>query len=225
MMTILVVDDDSNIRRFISKHLEENGFTVRQAADGKEALTQLESNRCDLAVVDVMMPHMDGFELTKEIRKVYDLPIILLTAKDQMEDKATGFRAGTDDYVVKPFEIKELLFRIQALLRRYDKQSEAILRIGDTMINQKSYEVEVNGRTFLLPLKEFELLAFLASNPNRTFTRSHLIEAIWGIDYEGDERTVDVHIKRLRTRVIQHSKDLTIKTVRGVGYQLEETKA
>ena len=177
---------------------------------------------CDLAVVDVMMPFMDGYTLTKEIRKQHDIPVLLLTAKNQIEDKEQGFQAGTDDYLVKPFEPKELVFRIKALLRRYDHQvDESILRIGSTTINKKSYEVQIRNRTLLLPLKEFELLYYLVSNQRQVFSREHLIEQIWGMDYEGDERTVDVHIKRLRERFSKLTDDFQIKTVRGVGYLLE----
>jgi DNA-binding response OmpR family regulator len=148
--------------------------------------------------------------------------VILLTAKSEIEDKEQGFQAGTDDYLVKPFEPKELTFRIKALLRRYDhQQDESLLQIGTTMINKKSYEVQVGKRTLLLPLKEFELLTYLISNPKLVFSREHLIEQIWGLDYEGDARTVDVHIKRLRERFSKLTNDFQIKTVRGVGYLLE----
>jgi DNA-binding response OmpR family regulator len=172
--------------------------------------------------VDVMMPFMDGYALTKEIRNNYDIPVVLLTAKNQIEDKEKGFQSGTDDYLVKPFEPKELLFRIKALLRRYDKQQDqSIIRLGNIVINKKSYEVQIGDRTILLPLKEFDLLYFLISNPMQVFSRDTLIEHIWGLDYEGDERTVDVHIKRLRERFSKLTDDFQIKTVRGVGYLLE----
>jgi len=224
MTNILVVDDDIHILKLVSIHLSEEGYRVFQAKDGIEALQLLSTEMCDLAVVDVMMPFMDGYSLTKEIRKQYDIPVILLTAKNQIEDKEQGFQAGTDDYLVKPFEPKELSFRIKALLRRYDHESESdesIVRIGSTTINKKSYEVKLGDRTFLLPLKEFELLSYLFSNPMQVFTRDHLIEQIWGLEYEGDERTVDVHIKRIRERFSKITNDFQIKTVRGVGYSLE----
>ncbi|WP_226530608.1 response regulator transcription factor [Metabacillus niabensis] len=222
MTNILIVDDDSNILNLVNIHLSEQGYKVFQAKDGIEALKLLQQESFHLAVVDVMMPFLDGYELTKEIRKNYDIPVILLTAKDQIEDKEQGFQAGTDDYLVKPFEPKELSFRIKALLRRYEKDSdEDILRMGGTIINKKSYEVQIGNRTMILPLKEFELLYFLLSHPMRVFSRNHLIEQIWGIDYEGDERTVDVHIKRLRERFSKLTDDFHIKTVRGVGYLLE----
>lgn len=222
MKKILIVDDDINILQLVNIHLSEAGYRVFQAKDGTEALEVLSREACDLAVVDVMMPFIDGYTLTREIRKKYDIPVILLTAKNQIEDKEEGFRSGTDDYLVKPFEPKELTFRIEALLRRYNKQlDESIIHLGRTTINKNNYEVQIGDRTIILPLKEFELLYFLSSNPMQVFTRDHLIEQIWGIDYEGDERTVDVHIKRLRERFSKMTDDFQIKTIRGVGYLLE----
>jgi two-component system, OmpR family, response regulator len=225
MTTILIVDDDKNVRNFVRIYLSEQGYHVLEASDGTDALRVLEHERCDIAVVDVMMPYMDGFTLTKEIRGRYEIPIILLTAKNQIEDKEQGYAAGTDDYVVKPFEPKELHFRIQALLRRYNKEpDEPVVKIGRTIINKNSYEVQIEERTILLPLKEFELLFWLMSHPSQVFTRDQLIEQIWGMDYEGDDRTVDVHIKRLRERFAPLTDDFHIKTVRGVGYALEANK-
>lgn len=222
MATILLVDDDLNVLQLVRIHLTEKGYRVLEAKDGLEALDILKKETCDLAVVDIMMPYMDGYTLTKEIRNLYDIPIILLTAKSQIEDKEQGFQAGTDDYLVKPFDPKELSYRIKALLRRYDYQiDEEILYIGDATINKKSYEVQIGSRTLLLPLKEFELLYYLASNPKHVFSREHLIEQIWGLDFQGDDRTVDVHIKRLRERFSKLTNDFQIKTVRGVGYMLE----
>lgn len=222
MTNILIVDDDINILKLVNIHLSEQGYKVFKAKDGIEALEILNREICNLAVVDVMMPFMDGYTLTKEIRNQYNIPVILLTAKNQIEDKEQGFQAGTDDFLVKPFEPKELSFRIKALLRRYDnKPEESIVRIGRTTINPKSYEVQIGDQTILLPLKEFELLYFLMSKPMQVFSRDHLIEHIWGLDYEGDERTVDVHVKRLRERFSKLTNDFQIKTVRGVGYSLE----
>lgn len=222
MTNILIVDDDIHILKQVDVHLSAAGYKVYEAQDGIQALSILGNKKCDLAVVDVMMPYMDGYALTRKIRDVHDIPIILLTAKNQIEDKEKGFQSGTDDYVVKPFEPKELLFRIKALLRRYDKQpDESIIRVGHTTINKKSYEVQIGDRTIFLPLKEFELLYFFISNPMQVFSRGHLIEHIWGLDYEGDERTVDVHVKRLRERFSKLTDDFQIKTVRGIGYLLE----
>jgi len=222
MSNILIADDDINILQLLDIHLSEVGYNVFQAKDGTEALEILKKKACGLAVVDVMMPFMDGYSLTREIRKKYDMPVIILTAKDQIEDKELGYQSGTDDYLVKPFEPKELIFRIKAVLRRYDKQTESnVIRLGNTTINKNNYEVQIGDRTILLPLKEFELLYFLASNPMHVCSRDHLIEKIWGLDYDGDERTVDVHIKRLRKRFSALTDDFQIKTVRGVGYLLE----
>ncbi len=225
MTHILIVDDDKNILELLHYHLSEAGYQVSQAKDGIEALDILRLKRFDLAVVDVMMPFMDGYSLTKEIRENYDIPVILLTSKNQIEDKEQGYLSGTDDYLVKPFEARELLFRIKALLRRYDKhQDNSIISLGRTTVNKKTYEVYINDVTILLPLKEFELLYFFISNPMQAFTRDQLIQHIWGIDYEGDERTVDVHVKRLRERFSKLTDDFQIKTVRGVGYLLEGKK-
>lgn len=222
MQRILIVDDDTYILQLVHIQLEKEGFLVSEAKDGTEALALLKKTNFDLAVVDVMMPFMDGFQLTREIRRLYDIPIILLTAKGQIEDKEEGFLAGTDDYLVKPFEPRELSFRIHALLRRYSHEdANRTLRFGDTVIDLNSYEMTVGNKTLLLPLKEFELLTLLATYPQQVFTRSQLIEKIWGLDYEGDDRTVDVHIKRLRQRFSTYAASFSIKTVRGVGYCLE----
>ncbi|KMY54467.1 heme transporter CcmC [Bacillus sp. FJAT-27231] len=226
MTNIIIVDDDPSVLKLLDIHLHEEGYRVCQAKNGVEALEILKKKKCDLAVIDVMMPYMDGYTLTQEIRKQYDMPIILLTAKSQIEDKAHGFQSGTDDYLVKPFDPKELLFRIKALLRRYHPPlDESLVRLGKTTINKKSYEVQIGDRTIWLPLKEFELLFFLAANSMQVFSRDHLIEQIWGLDYEGDERTVDVHIKRLRERFSTLTDDFCIKTVRGVGYLLEAKRS
>ncbi|MDQ6599190.1 response regulator transcription factor [Bacillus salipaludis] len=221
MKTIIAADDDVNILNLIKGLLTKEGFKVVTAKNGGEALKVLETDLCDLAIVDIMMPVMDGYSLTREIRKHYDIPVILLTAKSQIEDKEKGFESGTDDYLVKPFEPRELIFRVNALLRRYGKTSEANISLGSLYINKKGYEVKINQKTYMLPLKEFELLSFLAEHQNQVFSRSHLIEKIWGLDFEGDERTVDVHIKRLRERFNTIEKDFSIKTIRGVGYSLE----
>lgn len=224
LKTILVADDDRHVRYLIKELLMKEGFHVIEAVNGEIALTLLQNHLCELAIVDIMMPVMDGYQLTEEIRKNYDIPIILLTAKSQIEDKEKGYLSGTDDYLVKPFEPKELLFRVNALLRRYGKVMEANIRIGSMTINKKCYEIELKGKTYILPLKEFELLYYLASQPNQVFSRSQLIEQIWGMDYDGDERTVDVHIKRLRERFSIASDDFSIKTIRGIGYSLEANK-
>lgn len=218
---ILVVDDDPHIRELLRFYFLQERYTVIEAADGEEASNLLETEQIHLAVVDVMMPKKNGWELCEEIRKYYDIPVILLTAKGEMEDKAKGFLSGTDDYVVKPFEPEELLFRVRALLRRYQMVSENVITMGNTVIDRNNYEVKVNEESFILPLKEFELLTQLASTPDRTYTRAQLLELVWGIDFEGDSRTIDVHIKRLRERFRNLTEDFQIITVRGLGYKLE----
>ncbi len=219
--SILIVDDEPEIRHFIKDFLLNEGFDVTEAENGQIALNVLDQKNIDLVIVDIMMPTMDGYELCEEIRRYYDIPVLMVTAKDQLQDKTKGFLAGTDDYVTKPFEPKELHFRIKALLRRFQKDKLEQLTVGHMVINRKSYEVEINGAILMLPLKEFELLAFLASQPSRTYSRDQLIEHVWGIDFEGDERTVDVHIKRLRERFKNKSTGIKINTVRSVGYKLE----
>lgn len=221
MKKILVVDDDKNLLNFIHIHLKNEGYSVIEAEDGRQALSKLKETPADLAVVDVMMPFMNGLSLTKEIRKIYDIPIIILTAKGEIDDKEEGFSAGTDDYLVKPFEPKELIFRIEALMRRYtEKSEESVIRVGEVLINPLNYSIEIGDKTFMLPLKEFELLYLLAKHPDQVFSREQLIDQIWGLDYEGDTRTVDVHIKRLRGRFKHMTHTFSIQTVRGVGYSL-----
>ncbi len=224
MIRILIADDDQHIRELLKHFLQKEGFSVYEAADGIEASTILLEQQIHLAIVDVMMPNKDGYQLCEEIRSDYDFPIILLTAKDQLIDKEKGFAVGTDDYVTKPFEPKELLFRIKALLRRFQMVNAEKIVLNQTIIDRKSYEVHANGKLLMLPMKEFELLAQLASFPDRIFTRDELIQLIWGTDFSGDDRTVDVHIKRLRERFSNQDGDFMIKTVRGVGYKLEVTK-
>ncbi|WP_338704755.1 response regulator transcription factor [Priestia aryabhattai] len=222
MIHILLADDDEHMRQLVRYYLQLEGYMVHEAKDGEEASGLLVKQHIHLAVVDIMMPHKDGYEVCEEIRSYYDFPIILLTAKDQLEDKEKGFLAGTDDYVTKPFEPKELIFRIKALLRRYEVVNEKMIVLNNTSIDRKSYEVHCSGRLFILPMKEFELLAQLANYPGRIFTREELIHLIWGADFNGDNRTIDVHVKRLRER-FGHTDDFVITTVRGVGYKLEVT--
>lgn len=220
MRSILAVDDDQSILNLLAIHLSRAGYRVIKAANGVEALDVIADDLPDLAIVDVMMPKMDGIELTKELR-LLDIPVLLLTAKGELADKEKGFLAGSDDYLVKPFEPKELLFRMQAILRRYDKTVDPLIHVGSLQINQQSYEVKIGNKTLILPLKEFELLSVLASRLNHVFTRDILIERVWGLDYEGDEQTVNVHVKRLREKLRALQADVAITTVRGVGYKLE----
>lgn len=218
---ILIVDDDKNILDLVRIHLTQAGYQVLKAENAVQARGVLEMEIPDLAVVDVMMPGMNGYELTKRIRDQLDIPVLLLTAKGELEDKEKGFLSGSDDYMVKPFEPKELLFRIAAILRRYDKPSETILRVGSMTINRKSYEVSVGQSILLMPLKEFEVLALLATRPNQVFERADIMEKIWGYDYDGDEQTLNTHIKRIRERLAKFATGVEIVTVRGVGYKLE----
>lgn len=218
---VLVVDDDPHIRELLHFYLRREGYDVLTAADGEEALEVLEKNPAHLAIVDIMMPNMDGYELCEKLRNVYDIPIMMLTAKGEITDKEKAFLAGTDDYIVKPFEPKEVLFRTKALLRRYNMVNQEIIQFGNTVINRKSYEVTSNGKVIELPLREFELLAQLGSFPGRTFTREQLIELVWGLDFIGSDRTIDVHIKRIRERFKGVDDAFSIQTVRGLGYKLE----
>ncbi len=221
MRKLLVADDDPNIRMLLKHVLTRKGYLVVEANDGLDAIHKLKDATVDLAIVDVMMPNMDGLDLCQYIRETYDIPIILLTARQQLSDKEQGYLRGTDDYVTKPFEPEELLFRIHALFRRYSIASDEKIRLNRLIIDRKNYEVTDGQQTLLLPVKEFELLAQLAQYPGRLFSRSELIELVWGIDYEGDERTVDVHIKRLRERFSDYQDDFLIRTVRGIGYKVE----
>lgn len=221
MLKILVVDDDPHILDLVSIQLTQAGYAVQKAVNGYEALELIEKEYPDLAVVDVMMPGMDGYTLTRKIRSLTDIPVLLLTAKGELEDKEKGFLSGSDDYMVKPFEPKELQFRVNAILRRYDKAVDAFIQAGPMHINRQSYEVSIGKKTLFLPLKEFDLLSLLASRPNHVFTRELLLERVWGYDYEGDEQTLNVHIKRIREKLGKLTDEIQIVTVRGVGYKLE----
>ncbi|ASS74044.1 DNA-binding response regulator [Tumebacillus algifaecis] len=224
-IAILIADDDPHIRKLVAFYLQKEGYQILQAEDGQAASLLLESERVHLAIVDVMMPGKDGLELCREIRDHYDIPVILLTAKGQVEDKERGFLSGTDDYLVKPFEPRELLLRIKALLRRYQVAAVQAITIGGTRIDRLSHEVHIGERVLLLPRREFELLFQLASHPDRVFTREQLLDLIWGAGYQGDSRTIDVHVKRLRERFADLPQDFVITTVRGIGYKLEVQSA
>ncbi|MGX4585630.1 response regulator transcription factor [Paenibacillus chitinolyticus] len=218
---LLIADDDAHIRELLQFIFKKENYLVSEAANGEEAAAMLEREQIHLAVIDVMMPGKNGLELCEEIRSYYDIPVILLTAKGELEDKEKGYLSGTDDYLVKPFEPKELLFRVKALLRRYQLVSSDVIALNRTVIDRKSYEIHMNGETYVIPLKEFELLAQLASQPGRIFTREQLLKLVWGADYEGGSRTIDVHIKRLRERFHEKTSDFVLTTVRGLGYKLE----
>lgn len=191
-----------------------------EAPDGQEALDILSHTKVDLAIVDVMMPRIDGIELTEDIRSYLDIPILMVTAKGESKDKVRGFNAGSDDYLVKPFDPVELILRVKSLLKRYNKSSSNMIQITGVTIDLGNLMVIADGQTIELKKKECELLFSLASSPGKIFTRTQLIDDIWGIDYEGDERTVDVHIKRLRER-LEPVPELVISTIRGLGYRLE----
>lgn len=221
MSNILVVDDDPNIRELVRVFLRDEGFDVAEAADGVEALAKLEALRADLVILDVMMPNMDGWELCRQLRAYYEMPLLMLTAKGETAQKIKGFQLGTDDYLVKPFEPLELVARVKALLKRYRIATSQTVQVGELRMDRKTYEVIVRGEGFTLPRKEFELLFKLASAPGRTFSRDQLIEDIWGYDFAGNERTLDVHINRLRERFPEGKHSFRISTIRGLGYRLE----
>lgn len=197
---------------------------VYRASDGVEALKLMEENGADLAIIDVMMPRMDGWELCRELRRSYDIPILMLTAKGETAQIVKGFELGTDDYLVKPFEPPVLIARVKALLKRYQISAAQSVTIGRLRMNRKTYEVSSELGSLTLPLKEFELLFKLASYPGQTLTRDRLIEEIWGYDYEGNERTLDVHVGRLRERFPREEYAFHIRTIRGLGYRLEVDK-
>ncbi|XRG78220.1 response regulator transcription factor [Rossellomorea sp. GAMAL-10_SWC] len=224
MASILIVDDDPHIRKLLNVLLRDEGFTVFEATNGIEAISVFEDNKIDMLIIDLMMPKMDGFELCREIRNECDLPIIMLTAKGETEQKVRGFKLGTDDYIVKPFEPVELVVRVKALLRRSKISSSKIVQIGSLVIDHGNYKVLNENEVINMPLKELELLFTLASSLGRTYSREQLIENIWGFDYAGDERTVDVHIKRLRERFPEKEFGFKISTVWGLGYRMELLK-
>ena len=217
---ILIVDDEEHIRELIRFYLDKEGFSVVQAASGEEALHLLENEYIDLAIVDIMMPVMDGFQLVEEMKEMKDIPVIMLTAKSQSADKLRGFSLGIDDYVTKPFDPDELLARVKTILKRYSINSQNIVTLHDVVFDGDKYEIRYKDQTIHLPLKQFELAFELAKNPNQIFTREQLIEKILGMDYDGFDRTVDVHIKRIREN-LGHLPGFKVVTVRGLGYKIE----
>ncbi len=222
---ILVVDDDRNICEIIRLYLEKEGFQVILAHDGKEALDLFREVTPSVVVLDIMMPKMDGFQVCREIRRVSTIPVIMLTAKGETFDKVLGLELGADDYMVKPFENKELVARIKAVLRRYEPKDSVDKEViySNIVINLTNYELKINGKAIDIPPKELELLYYLATNPNKVFTREQLLETVWGFDYFGDSRTVDVHVKRLREKleIAGENVNWQLKTVWGVGYKFE----
>ncbi len=221
MVRILVIDDDPYIRDLIGLYIEREGFELVEASNGQEAMDLLDKLQMDLIVLDIMMPEMDGWEFCESVKTVYDIPIIMVTAKGEPQQRVKGFELGSDDYLVKPFEPRELIYRIKALLRRYHINSSHFIQIDNVVIDRRTCGVQNGDRTLILPPKEFEVLFKLASSPGQIFTRDQLIEQIWGIDYQGDERTVDVHVKRVRDRMAKLEVAFKIATVRGLGYRLE----
>lgn len=219
---ILIVDDDENICEVIKMYLENAGYATKVCHDGKSAQEVFLDYKPDLALLDIMLPHIDGIDVLKWIRRDSETPVIMLTAKGETFDKVLGLELGADDYIVKPFEPKELIARVKAVLRRYnvDNTSKETLNFEDLVVDINSYNVLYNKEEIKMPPKEFELLYYLASNKNRVFTREQLLCEVWGYDYPGDSRTVDVHIKRLREK-LQGGPNWQIETVWGVGYKFE----
>ena len=224
-ISVLIVEDDPNIRELLQLYLEKDGYAVTLAADGGQGLAKFRAIKPNLVLLDVMMPVMDGWEVCKAIRAEGNTPVIMLTAKGETDDKVTGLKAGADDYVTKPFEMKELLARIEAVLRRSDCSGEDTksrrLVFDKLVIDMDAFELTVDGKKVDTPPKEMELLFYLASSPNRVYTRNQLLDEVWGFDYFGDSRTVDVHVKRLREKLEGVSDKWSVKTVWGVGYKFE----
>ena len=223
---ILIVDDDENIAELISLYLTKECFETKIVYDGESALLQLDTFRPNLILLDLMLPGIDGYQVCREIRKSNNVPIIMLSAKGETFDKVLGLELGADDYIIKPFETKELVARVKAVLRRYQMPAESApvgatvqcVEYPDLIINLSIYSVQYCGKTVEMPPKELELLYFLASSPNQVFTREQLLDHIWGYEYIGDTRTVDVHIKRIREKIKDHA-NWSIETVWGIGYK------
>lgn len=220
MFHILVVEDDTELRNLFCAVLNDNGYTTFSATDGENAFDILENTYIDLIISDIMMPKMDGIELTKALREVhYEMPILMITAKESAADKREGFRAGTDDYMVKPIDVNEMIWRVEALLRRSQIVNQRRAKIGNTEFNCDTLSVNYNGDSIELPQKEFSLLFKLAASPNRIFTRVQIMDEIWGVNSDADSHTLDVHISRLRDR-LKDNPDFEIVTVRGLGYKV-----
>ncbi|OCT13487.1 DNA-binding response regulator [Paenibacillus pectinilyticus] len=225
MPKVMIVDDDIHIRELIRLYLEDEGFEIIEMPNGAEAWEYAEFNPVDLYILDIMMPHMDGWELCVKLRQHGNTPILMITAKGEAPDRIKGFQLGTDDYLVKPFDPVELVLRVKALLKRYGVSTSQTIKLGEVILDRKSYQINYRDNPPLtLPMKEFELLYKLGSYPGQLFTRVNLIEDIWGFDYDGDERTVDVHVKRLRERFTSFESEFRIVTLRGLGYRLEVTR-
>lgn len=224
-VSVLIVEDDRNIQELLQMYLEKEGYAVTVAGDGGQGLAKFRAIRPDIVLLDVMMPVMDGWSVCKTIRAESQTPVIMLTAKGELDDKITGLKSGADDYITKPFEMKELLARIEAVLRRADRgdsdKKARRLVFDKLIIDMDAFELTVDGKKVDTPPKEMELLFYLASSPNRVYTRNQLLDEVWGFDYFGDSRTVDVHVKRLREKLEGVSDNWSLKTVWGVGYKFE----
>ena len=221
---ILVVDDDKNICELLRLYLVKEGFAVTLAYDGNAALTEFDKLHPDMVLLDVTMPGMDGWEVCRKIRQNNQTPIIMLTAKGEVYDRVLGLELGADDYVVKPFDAKEVIARIKAVLRRSapaEEKKEGVYEFDNLRLDMSSYELRVKGKIVDAPPKELELLACLCSHPNRVYTRDQLLDEVWGFEYYGDSRTIDVHVKRLREKLEGASEQWQLKTVWGVGYKFE----
>ncbi|MFQ8998404.1 response regulator transcription factor [Fournierella massiliensis] len=221
---ILIVDDDQNICELLRLYLAKEGYETLIAHDGEKALELFEQNKPNMVLLDVMMPRMDGWEVCRRIRAQANTPIIMLTAKGETFDKVLGLELGADDYVVKPFDSKEVVARIKAVLRRCNPEEsgkEGVIQFENLSLDMSRYELKVKGKVVEAPPKELELLAYLAGHPNRVFTRDQLLDEVWGFEYYGDSRTIDVHIKRLREKLEGASEQWSLKTVWGVGYKFE----
>ena len=228
---ILIVDDDENIAELISLYLTKECFETKVVYNGESALTEFKSFSPDLILLDIMLPEIDGYDVCREIRKESNIPIIMLSAKGEVFDKVLGLELGADDYIIKPFDSKEMVARVKAVLRRYKDNSDSpasasaptTVEYPDLIINQSDYTVTYKGQIVEMPPKEFELLFFLASSPNQVFTREQLLNNIWGYEYAGDTRTVDVHIKRLREK-LNDNDFWALSTVWGIGYKFDTRK-
>lgn len=224
---ILVVDDDKNICELLKLYLENDGYTVYVANDGQAAVNTFQLKSPELVLLDIMLPKMDGWQVCREIRKISSAPIIMLTAKGETFDKVLGLELGADDYVTKPFDTKEVMARVKAVLRRTngsaaeESNTKKVVTYDNLEINIVNYELKVKGEAIDTPPKELELIYHFASNPNRVYTRDQLLDEVWGFDYYGDSRTVDVHVKRLREKLEGVSDKWSLKTVWGVGYKFE----
>ena len=224
-VSVLIVEDDRNIAELLQMYLEKEGYAVTVANDGGQGLSKFRAIKPDLVLLDVMMPVMDGWSVCRTIRSENQTPVIMLTAKGQTDDKVTGLKIGADDYITKPFEMKEVLARIEAVLRRAagvtTEKKQRQLVFDKLVIDMDAFELLVDGKKMDIPPKEMELLFYLASSPNRVYTRNQLLDEVWGFDYFGDSRTVDVHVKRLREKLEGVSDRWCLKTVWGVGYKFE----